>query len=282
MIQKIVPILLFEGPEAEVWLLSGKNYPKKIAKLVGREALFQASVKQLFGLNLSAPLVVPIDAFCFIISEQLEAIGMPLAGILIELGGRDTGPAVIPAALQTHRSDPEAILLVAPHDNVIPDTDHFQTCVRAALPHVETGQVVTFGVTAGGPKTGYDYPELTTEMTAEFISVSLKSFIEKPNEADATAMISRGCFLWSSGIFLFSVKSIISSFETHAPPTSTTTRKVIEYTKSDLVAHKDHAQGVKQAESTLKTKQVPQAETFPKNQRPQGLFESLAAGGVSQ
>lgn len=49
-----------------------------------------------------------------------------------------------------------------------------------------------------------------------------------------------------------------------------------------LVAHKDRAQDIKLVVSTLKAKGVPQAETFPKDHRPWGWFESLVIGGRFQ
>ena len=45
-----------------------------------------------------------------------------------------------------------------------------------------------------------------------------------------------------------------------------------------LVAHKSRAQDIKLVVSTLKTNGVPQAETFPKDHRPWGWFESLRLG----
>lgn len=45
-----------------------------------------------------------------------------------------------------------------------------------------------------------------------------------------------------------------------------------------LVAHREHAQDVKQAVSLLKSEGVGQAEVFPKDYRPWGWFESLAMG----
>jgi len=49
-----------------------------------------------------------------------------------------------------------------------------------------------------------------------------------------------------------------------------------------LVAHKDRVQDIKLVVSTLKAKGVPQAETFPKDHRPWGWFESLVIGGRFQ
>ncbi|PWE29678.1 mannose-1-phosphate guanylyltransferase/mannose-6-phosphate isomerase [Pararhodobacter marinus] len=49
-----------------------------------------------------------------------------------------------------------------------------------------------------------------------------------------------------------------------------------------LVAHKDRAQDVKNAVSALKARQVPQAETLPRDFRPWGWYESLVVGGRFQ
>ncbi|MCB1390320.1 MAG: mannose-1-phosphate guanylyltransferase/mannose-6-phosphate isomerase [Rhodobacteraceae bacterium] len=49
-----------------------------------------------------------------------------------------------------------------------------------------------------------------------------------------------------------------------------------------LVAHKDRAQDVKQAVAALKAQGAPQAETFPRDHRPWGWFESLAMGSRFQ
>lgn len=49
-----------------------------------------------------------------------------------------------------------------------------------------------------------------------------------------------------------------------------------------LVASKERAQDVKKAVELLKTKNIPQAEIFPKDHRPWGWFESLAIGDSFQ
>ena len=45
-----------------------------------------------------------------------------------------------------------------------------------------------------------------------------------------------------------------------------------------LISHKGRTQEVKQAVTALKAKKAPQAETFPKDHRPWGWFESLVVG----
>jgi len=49
-----------------------------------------------------------------------------------------------------------------------------------------------------------------------------------------------------------------------------------------LIAQKERAQDVKKAVDLLKSKNIPQAEVFPKDHRPWGWFESLALGQCFQ
>ena len=57
---------------------------------------------------------------------------------------------------------------------------------------------------------------------------------------------------------------------------------VIAMPDAVLVAHKDCAQDVKKAVELLKSKDIVQAEIFPKDHRPWGWFESLAMGDFFQ
>ena len=341
---------------------------------MGDESLFQASARRLQGADYAAPLVVTADAFRFIVTEQLDSAGIKAGAVLIEPAGRDTAPAVLAAALHLAATDPEGMMLVAPSDHVIPDTDQFNACVAAAIPAAKAGQLVTFGIAPDRPETGYGYLELGAAPTGEVAPVPLKNFVEKPDADTAAAMLAEGRYLWNAGIFLFSVPTILAAFEAHAPqlikavqasldaarsdlgftrldPTAwesadaisidyavmekATNLSVVPYTGrwSDLgdwaavwretqtdsvsmsgpataidckntllrsevegqaivgigledivavampdavlISHKGRTQEVKQAVAALKEKKAPQAESFPKDHRPWGWFESL-------
>ncbi len=79
-------------------------------------------------------------------TEQLSSAGIDPSAVLIEPTGRDTAPAVLAAALHLAASDPDGMMLVAPSDHVIPDTDVFNATVAAAIPAAQAGQLVTFGI----------------------------------------------------------------------------------------------------------------------------------------
>jgi len=198
--------------------LSRQSYPKQFARLMGAESLFQASVRRLGGAGFTAPVVITADPFRFIVTEQLAAMQAAAQAVLIEPEARNTAPAVLAAALWLAARDPEALMLVAPSDHVIPDASAFRAAVAAAAPRAAAGDLVSFGIHPDRPETGYGYLELATGADpAAATPQALVRFVEKPDAASAAAMVATGRYLWNAGIFLFSVRAIIAAFRAHAP-----------------------------------------------------------------
>ena len=210
----ITPIILCGGSGTRLWPLSRKSYPKQFVPLVGDKTLFQSSALRMTGPEFAAPIVLTNSDFRFIVTEQLQEIGIDPGAILIEPEGRNTAPAVLAAALYVARKDPNAVLLVAPSDHIIPDTAAFNAAISAGLSAVESGQLVTFGITPTHPETAYGYLELSAPSDGQ--PVALKRFVEKPDADRAAQMLAEGSFLWNAGIFLFRARDIIAAFETHA------------------------------------------------------------------
>jgi mannose-1-phosphate guanylyltransferase / mannose-6-phosphate isomerase len=228
----IYPVLLCGGSGTRLWPLSRKSYPKQFAALTGSESLFQASARRLCGAGFAAPTVITSSDFRFIVTEQLAEAGIDPGAILIEPEGRNTAPAVLATALYLAAKDPEALMLVAPSDHVIPDAAAFREAVALAESAARQGTLVTFGIQPDRPETGYGYLELSAAAGAGI--VPLKRFVEKPDAETAVKMLAQGSFLWNAGIFLFSTRAIIAAFETHAPDLIGPVREAVETAQPDL------------------------------------------------
>jgi mannose-1-phosphate guanylyltransferase/mannose-6-phosphate isomerase len=216
----IYPVILCGGSGTRLWPLSRKSYPKQFVPLVGEQTLFQASALRLTSsenLAFAAPCVITGSDFRFIVTEQLAAAGIDPGSILIEPEGRNTGPAVLAAALHLAQKDPEAVLLVAPSDHVVPDKDAFHAAVERGLEAVSQGGMVTFGIQPDRAETGYGYLELPQAPNGAGEAVPLNRFVEKPDAETAGKMLAAGNYLWNAGIFLFRAKDIIAAFKQHAP-----------------------------------------------------------------
>ncbi len=227
----ITPVLLAGGSGTRLWPVSRKSFPKQFAPLIGEESLFQASARRLSGDRYGAPLVMTNADFRFIVAEQLDQIGIRPSAILIEPAGRNTAPAILAAALSAAARDPEAVLLVAPSDHVVPDAEAFGRAVDLGLSAARAGRIVTFGITPTRPETGYGYMEAGAAGEGP---VTLKRFVEKPDADNAARMITQGNFLWNAGIFLFSAQTMIEAFKAHAPEYLTPVQAALTEARLDL------------------------------------------------
>ncbi len=231
----ITPVLLCGGSGTRLWPLSRKSYPKQFVPLVGETTLFQASSQRLSGAGYGAPLVLTNSDFRFIVTEQLLEVGIDPGAILIEPEGRNTAPAVLAAALWLEKSDPEGLMLVAPSDHVVPDPEAFRAAVTAGEAQARAGQLVTFGIKPTHAETGYGYLELDGD-PGDFAPtpIALKRFVEKPDLKTAEDMLASGQYLWNAGIFLFSVKTILAAFRTHAPSLMEPVQTAVDAGQTDL------------------------------------------------
>lgn len=231
----IHPVLLAGGSGTRLWPLSRQSYPKQFSKLVGDESLFQASARRFASPQFAAPVVLTAKDFRFIVTEQLAAIRQSPQAIVIEPQGRNTAPAILTAALMLAAQDPDALMLVAPSDHVLPNEAAFHAALEAARPRAQAGDLVTFGITPTKPETGYGYLELEAGADPKAATPQpLARFVEKPDTVRATQMLAAGNFLWNAGIFFFSARAVIAAYETHAPDLIAPVRAALTDAQADL------------------------------------------------
>ncbi|MGQ2990958.1 MAG: mannose-1-phosphate guanylyltransferase/mannose-6-phosphate isomerase [Brevundimonas sp.] len=231
----IHPVLLCGGSGARLWPLSRKSLPKQFSRFQAGDTLFQASIRRLTGPDFAPPLVVTANDFRFIVMEQLGALGVTPAGVLIEPDPRNTAPAILAAALWLQSHDPNALMLVAPSDHLIPDGDGFRAVVASAVDTAMQGRMVTFGIQPEWAETGYGWLELAAapdDLGPQ--AQPLLRFVEKPDATTASTMLEAGNYLWNAGIFLSTVDTLIEAFQVHAPVMLEAVRAAVAEAAPDL------------------------------------------------
>lgn len=211
----ITPILMCGGSGTRLWPLSRKSFPKQFTNIVGDESLFQASARRFTGAGFGDLVVITGSDFRFVVTEQLDAIDLSAAGIIIEPAGRNTAPAAIAATLFAAQTDPDGLVLLVPSDHAVADPQAFRDAVSRGRVAAEEGQIVTFGITPTRAETGYGWLE-AGEATHDDVH-ALTRFIEKPDSVRAQELFADGNNLWNAGVFLASARTMIAAFRTHAP-----------------------------------------------------------------
>ena len=227
------PVILSGGSGTRLWPLSRKNLPKQFLALSGSSTLFQQTIERTRTLaGVGAPIVVCSEDHRFLVAEQLRALGIDGASILLEPVPRNTAPAIALAAWQAQVSNADAILLVLPADHLIGDTASFAEAVGKALPLAEEGWLVTFGISPAAPETGFGY--IKQAETIGHGAFRVERFVEKPDAATAEKYVSSGDYAWNSGMFLFKASRYLEELKQYAPTIHSTTETAFKAAKADL------------------------------------------------
>jgi len=228
----LIPVILSGGAGTRLWPLSREMYPKQLLALTGKRTMLQETAARLAGVaGAGEPIVVCNEAHRFAVAEQLRALGQKACAILLEPAGRNTAPAVALAALKALQIDPEAILIVAPADHVIHDARKFQEAAAVAAGLAKTGKLVTFGIVAHAPETGYGYIRRGQGAGPAY---PVAQFIEKPPLDVALQFVGSGDYFWNSGMFVFQAKRYLAELAAFAPDILEATKAAFQAAKSDL------------------------------------------------
>jgi mannose-1-phosphate guanylyltransferase len=108
-------------------------------------------------------------------------------------------------------------MAVAPSDHLIIDTDEFVKSINKSMVTASANDcLITLGIKPSRPDTGYGYIQYRSKKVAEEF-YKVKTFTEKPNAELARTFVQSGDFLWNAGIFVWSVKNILKSFQKYLP-----------------------------------------------------------------
>ncbi|MDP9014436.1 MAG: mannose-1-phosphate guanylyltransferase/mannose-6-phosphate isomerase [Pseudomonadota bacterium] len=210
----VFPVILSGGAGTRLWPLSREMYPKQLLALTSQHSMLQDTVLRLAGITgARAPLVVCNEAHRFTVAEQLRALGTEASAILLEPTGRNTAPAVALAALKALEMDADATIVVAPADHVIRDARGFQAAADVGVALAQTGKLVTFGIVAHAPETGYGY---IRREEGKGPAYPVAQFIEKPPLDLAEQFVRSGDYYWNSGMFVFKASRYLAELREFA------------------------------------------------------------------
>jgi mannose-1-phosphate guanylyltransferase/mannose-6-phosphate isomerase len=184
----VVPVILSGGSGTRLWPVSRESFPNQLWPLVSERTLLQETAQRAAGRDFASPVVVCNHEHRFLIAEQLRAVGVRDARIVLEPVGRNSAPAIAAAALLVAEDDSDAVLLMLAADHVIVDTAALHRSFAAAAVAARSGHIVTFGMRPTAPETGYGYIELGAALDDAPGVFAVRCFIEKPDaSADGAA-----------------------------------------------------------------------------------------------
>ncbi len=224
---KIVPVILCGGSGTRLWPRSRASKPKPFLPLVGDSTMFEATVGRCpADLGFDPPVVVTGAKHLEHVEAQLgEGSG---ATIIVEPAAKNTAAAI---ALAAYRLPEDAVMLVCPSDHHIGDPAAFARAATDAAELASEGWLVSFGIEANAPETGFGYLKRGEAIGDKGYRTA--QFVEKPDLARAEQFLAEGCYAWNGGIFAFRVKDFLAELEAHRPAIAAAVKAAVSGGKAE-------------------------------------------------
>lgn len=208
------------GAGTRFWPLSRQKQPKQFLDILGTG---KTLIKHTFDrLNRLFPagniFIVTGEEYKEDVLQQLPEITEDQ--VLLEPHRRNTAPCIAYSNYKIEQLNPAANVVVAPADHLIIQEDEFINVLKKGLDFVDNNDaLLTLGIKPSKPETGYGYIQIdNNNRPAKDPNLRrAKTFTEKPNPEVARAFYESGEYFWNSGIFIWSLKSIMHDFEKHLP-----------------------------------------------------------------
>ena len=213
-------VIMAGGVGSRFWPMSTVETPKQFIDVLGvGRTLIQQTSDRFKGICPPENIwVVTNKCYADLVREQLPDI--PVENILLEPCRRNTAPCIAYVSWRIKMLDERANIVVTPSDHIVTDVIEFQRVINESLSFTsETDAIVTLGMKAVRPETGYGYikADLSSNAPRHKEIYRVDSFREKPDLATATRYISEKSYFWNAGIFIWSVETIVNALRIYAP-----------------------------------------------------------------
>jgi mannose-1-phosphate guanylyltransferase/mannose-1-phosphate guanylyltransferase/mannose-6-phosphate isomerase len=229
---QIVPVILCGGSGTRLWPRSRKAMPKPFLPLVGDTTLFAATAMRCSrDAGFADPMVVAGAAHVPLVESQLPdaGAGTRAGTIIVEPVARNTAAAI---ALAAARLPADAIMLVCPSDHHIGDTAAFQAAAQAAADLASRDWLVSFGIEATAPETGFGYLKRGAPIAGS-AGFQVARFVEKPDLERARGFLADGGYSWNGGIFAFRAGAFLAELAQHRPDIADAVRAAVAAGRED-------------------------------------------------
>lgn len=216
-------VIMAGGVGSRFWPMSTVDKPKQFIDVLGvGRSLLQLTYDRFEGICDPENIwIVTNKKYFDLVKTQLPDI--PVSNILLEPCRCNTAPCIAYVSWRIKSKDPKANVVVTPSDHVVMNSNEFRRVIMSCMKFTsETDAIVTLGMKATRPETGYGYiqADLSSSSPRNKEIYRVDSFSEKPNMETAIQYLRNNNYYWNAGIFIWSVSTIVNAFRVYQPAIS--------------------------------------------------------------
>ena len=215
-------VVLAGGKGERFWPLSTSKQPKQFLKLISDKMMLEETIDRVLP-------IIPRENFRIVASDSMEDLivksvkGIRQEHVLGEPAGRNTCLAIGLAAIHLQQENQDSVLVVLSADHLIRPPERLRELLQIGIDiAAKEDKLITMGIVPTRPETAYGYVRLG-EMYKNGDSKTVfevLAFTEKPRAEVAHEYYFSGGYLWNSGMFIWSAKSILKAIENCQPDLS--------------------------------------------------------------
>lgn len=212
-------VILAGGKGERFWPLSRAERPKQFLKLISDKTMIEETIDRVLPL-------IPLENIRIVTSRSMKDFIARNVGqfredcILDEPFGRNTCGAIGLAAAHLVHSDEDAVMVTLSADHLVKPPEKLLRILGAGAAIAAAEDcLITIGIVPTRPETAYGYIKMGEmyKHEGDHVFYRVSAFTEKPKAAVAHEYYYSHNYLWNSGMFIWSARSILKAIEQHQP-----------------------------------------------------------------
>jgi mannose-1-phosphate guanylyltransferase len=212
-------VILAGGRGERFWPLSRTEHPKQLLHLISQKTMLQETIDRIKDfIPVERTMVVTGENIKKAILKQVDYLKEK--NLIVEPEMKNTCAAIGVTAVHLQKIDPEATMVVLSSDHMIQPREKLLKILEVGTKLAAEGRyLITIGITPTRAETAYGYIEFKElhDSYDDILVYDIKEFKEKPTRVVAQQYYYGRKHLWNSGMFIWSVPTILEALKKHMP-----------------------------------------------------------------
>jgi mannose-1-phosphate guanylyltransferase len=212
-------VILAGGKGERFWPLSRSQHPKQLLHIISEKTMLQETIDRIKEF-------IPVERTKVVTGENIKTAILNRVdyleeeNLIVEPDMKNTCAAIGVAALHIQKKDPKATMVVLSSDHLIRPKEKLLKILEVGTKLARQGDyLITIGITPTRAETAYGYIQFADlyETFDDVLVYNIREFKEKPTRVAAQEYYYDRKHLWNSGMFIWSVATIVEALKKHMP-----------------------------------------------------------------